>query len=189
MGPGGLLRFQVVVGIKPVEVTEWKGDILAIGIFEGEVETDEDASFKHPVLKRVDGFLGGSIADLIKDEEFTGKAGSSVFLRLSGYGFKKVGVIGLGKKDDVKTSTWKGFGEAIASATKSKATVGAAILSAKELSEDVLISAAGGIVSGQLLCMGAARPSLRAAQLVAAAAILYGSVFKLCLEVNLRCCW
>lgn len=75
---------------------EWKGDGLAIGLFEDAVELTGE-------LATLDEQVGGILKELIAEEEFKGKAGSSIFTRLSGdKSVRKLMVVGLGKPDALK---------------------------------------------------------------------------------------
>ncbi|KST63958.1 leucyl aminopeptidase [Mastigocoleus testarum] len=69
---------------------EWKGDALAIGLFE-------DATELTGQLTSLDEKLGGILKEIITEEEFKAKAGSSIFTRVPGVSpIKKLLVIGLG---------------------------------------------------------------------------------------------
>jgi leucyl aminopeptidase len=94
---------------------DWTGDLLAVGIFEGETELSGD-------LAKLDERLTGIIQELIAEEEFTGKSGSSVVSRVGGKNpVRKIALIGLGKSDDLKLDSWRTTAAAIArTATKDK---------------------------------------------------------------------
>ncbi|MEC4813399.1 MAG: leucyl aminopeptidase [Scytonema sp. PMC 1069.18] len=78
---------------------EWVGDGLAIGLFEDAVELTGE-------LATLDEKLAGSIQELIAEEDFKGKQGSSIFTRVSGKSsIRKVIIIGLGKADNLKLDT------------------------------------------------------------------------------------
>ncbi|MDF5723854.1 MAG: leucyl aminopeptidase [Rhizonema sp. PD37] len=78
---------------------EWTGDCLAIGLFEDAVELTGD-------LATLDEKLAGILKELITEEEFKGKAGSSIVSRLgSNSPVRKVIVVGLGKKEAWKLDT------------------------------------------------------------------------------------
>ncbi len=75
---------------------EWTGDGLAIGLFEDGGELTGDVT-------NLDEKLAGSIKELIAEEEFKGKQGSSIATRVdTGSPVRKVIVVGLGKKEDLK---------------------------------------------------------------------------------------
>jgi leucyl aminopeptidase len=74
----------------------WAGDILALGLFEDEVELTGD-------LATLDEKLAGTLKELIAEAEFKGKEGSSVLTRVGGgSAIRKVLVVGLGKPDSLK---------------------------------------------------------------------------------------
>lgn len=75
---------------------DWSGDALAIGLFEEKVELTGD-------LADLDGKLGGTLAEIIAENEFKGKEGSSVVARVGGgSAIRKVIAVGLGKQDALK---------------------------------------------------------------------------------------
>ncbi len=55
---------------------DWSGDALAIGLFEEQVELTGD-------LAELDQKLGGTLAEVIADQEFKGKEGVALFAKLS----------------------------------------------------------------------------------------------------------
>jgi leucyl aminopeptidase len=78
---------------------EWVGDGLAIGLFEDAVELTGE-------LATLDEKLAGSIKELIAEEDFKGKQGSSIFTRISGgSSIRKVILVGLGKPEALKLET------------------------------------------------------------------------------------
>ena len=94
---------------------DWTGDLLAVGILEGETEITGD-------LAKLDEKLAGTIAELIGEEEFEGKTGTSVVSRVGGKNaVRKIALIGLGKAEDLKLDSWRNAAAAIARmATKEK---------------------------------------------------------------------
>lgn len=75
---------------------DWSGDALAIGLFEEQVELTGD-------LAELDQKLGGTLAEVIAENEFKGKEGSSVAARVGGgSAIRKIIAIGLGKQDSLK---------------------------------------------------------------------------------------
>ena len=75
---------------------DWLGDALAIGFFEEQVELTGD-------LAELDRKLGDTLAELIAENEFKGKQGSSIMARVGGgSAIRKVIGIGLGKQDAFK---------------------------------------------------------------------------------------
>jgi leucyl aminopeptidase len=75
---------------------EWTGDGLVIGLFEDAVELTGE-------LATLDEKLAGSIKELITEEEFKGKQGSSVFTRVGANSpVRKIILVGLGKPEALK---------------------------------------------------------------------------------------
>ena len=78
---------------------EWTGDSLAIGLFEDAVELTGE-------LATLDEKLAGSIKELIAEEEFKGKQGSSLFTRVGANSpVRKIILVGLGKPESLKLET------------------------------------------------------------------------------------
>ena len=78
---------------------EWTGDGLVIGLFEDAVELTGD-------LVTLDEKVAGSIKELIAEEEFKGKQGSSIVTRVGSVApVRKVLVVGLGKKEALNLET------------------------------------------------------------------------------------
>ena len=101
----------------PTKLLDWKGGLLALGILEGETELSGD-------LAQLDEQLAGTISELIRDEEFEGKAGSSVVARVGGgNSVRKVALVGLGKVDDLKLDTWRTAAATIARLGTKEATL------------------------------------------------------------------
>ncbi|KAB8319661.1 leucyl aminopeptidase [Tolypothrix campylonemoides VB511288] len=75
---------------------EWTGDGLVIGLFEDAVELTGE-------LATLDEKLANSIKELITEEEFKGKQGSSVFTRIGANSpVRKIILVGLGKPEALK---------------------------------------------------------------------------------------
>lgn len=98
-------------------MTEWKGDVLAVGVTEKDFAKDQNSKFENPILQNLDSKLGGLLSEASSEEDFTGKEGQSTILRLPGLGSKRIGLIGLGKSAS-STAAFRGFGEAVADAAK-----------------------------------------------------------------------
>ncbi|GAB1538947.1 leucyl aminopeptidase [Scytonema sp. NUACC21] len=91
---------------------EWTGDGLAIGLFEDAVELGGE-------LATLDEKLAGSIKELIAEEEFKGKQGSSIFIRVGSHSpIRKVIVVGLGKPEALKLETLRRGAAAAAKTAK-----------------------------------------------------------------------
>jgi leucyl aminopeptidase len=86
----------------------WNGVTLALGIFEDNTELTGD-------LQQLDKQLSSAISELIAEEEFKGKSGSSVTTRLSGNNsFRKLILIGLGKAETFSVDSYRSTAAAIA---------------------------------------------------------------------------
>ncbi|CAM6032588.1 unnamed protein product [Sphagnum compactum] len=146
---------EIAVRPADLEVDKWRGDILVVGVFEGSLGKLEEGGFQNPVLKNLDELFGGILGEITTEEDFTGKSGQSTFARLAGYGFKRVGLVGLGKLEAAGSSlkVWKDLGENIATHSKTAQahSVATLIAQSKELSEDVKLAAASAITTGVLL--------------------------------------
>jgi leucyl aminopeptidase len=130
-------------------VTEWKGDILAVGVTEKDMSKDDNSKFENSILKKLDAQLGGLLAEASSEEDFTGKAGQSTVLRLPGLGSKRVGLIGLGQSAST-TTAFRGLGEAVAAAAKAAQASDVAIVlaSSEGFSAELKLNTATAIASG-----------------------------------------
>ncbi len=91
---------------------ELSGDTLAIGLFEDAVELTGE-------LAKLDEQFGGVLKELIAEEEFTAKAYSSIFTRVSaGSPIRKIILVGLGKPDALKLETLRRAAAAVARVAK-----------------------------------------------------------------------
>ncbi|MGL4884351.1 MAG: M17 family peptidase N-terminal domain-containing protein, partial [Waterburya sp.] len=96
---------------------DWTGDLLAVGIFEEQTELEGD-------LAKLDEKLAGVISELIAEEEFKGKSGTTVFSRVSGQNVRKIALVGLGKAEDLKLDSWRSATAAIARLVTKEKTLG-----------------------------------------------------------------
>ncbi|CDN10349.1 MAG: leucyl aminopeptidase [Richelia sp.] len=88
-------------------LVQWTGDGLAIGLFEDHLELTSD-------LEALNDKLAGTIQELITEEEFKGKAGSTIFTRVGGGSqVRKLIVVGLGKAEDLNLERLRGAGASI----------------------------------------------------------------------------
>ncbi|OKH54830.1 leucyl aminopeptidase [Calothrix sp. HK-06] len=91
---------------------EWTGDGLAVGLFEEATELTGD-------LAALDEKLTGVLKELITEEEFKGKLGSTAVTRVgAGSPVRKVILVGLGKPDTLKAETLRRAAAAIARLAK-----------------------------------------------------------------------
>ncbi len=91
---------------------DWTGNSLAVGFFEDATELTGDlASFNQK--------LSGILQELITDEEFKGKSGTTAVTRVgSQNGIRKLILVGLGKQENLKLDSYRSIGAAIARAAK-----------------------------------------------------------------------
>ncbi|KAL2227931.1 leucine aminopeptidase 2, chloroplastic [Sesamum indicum] len=143
---------KVSFAAKEIDLGEWKGDILAVGVTEKDLAKDENSKFKNVVLQKLDSKLGGLLSEASSEEDFTGKAGQSTFLRLPGLGSKRVGLIGLGSAASA-TVTYRNLGEAVAAAAKSTqaSNVAITLASSEGIPAELKPSTASAIASGAVL--------------------------------------
>ncbi|KAJ7955642.1 putative Leucine aminopeptidase [Quillaja saponaria] len=143
---------KISFAAKEIDVTEWKGDILAVGVTEKDLAKDENSKFENSILKKLDSKLGGLLAEASSEEGFTGKVGQSTVLRIPGLGSKRVGLIGLGQSAST-TAAFRGLGEAVAAAAKSSQANDVAIIlaSSEGLSAESKFNSASAIASGTVL--------------------------------------
>jgi leucyl aminopeptidase len=93
---------------------DWSGDALAIGLFEEQVELTGD-------LADLDQKLGGTLAEIIAENEFKGKEGSSIVARVGGGSpIRKIIAVGLGKQDALKLDDIRQAAGAVAKTAKSQ---------------------------------------------------------------------
>ena len=81
-----------------IELGEFSGDGLAIGLFEDQVVLTGP-------LAALDAKLSGLITEVIAETEFKGKPGNNFAVRVTGCDFKKLILLGLGKPDGLKLET------------------------------------------------------------------------------------
>ena len=87
---------------------DWQGGTLAIGITEEATDLTGE-------VKQLDDKLSGLISELIADEEFKGKSGSTASTRLSGNDTcKKLILVGLGTTEEITTDGYRSAAAAIA---------------------------------------------------------------------------
>lgn len=78
---------------------DWSGEAIALGFFENETALTEE-------LSQLDEKTGGILTQLIEEEEFEGKSGSSAITRIGGNSpIRKLIIVGLGKQDEFTLDT------------------------------------------------------------------------------------
>ncbi|KAJ9550925.1 hypothetical protein OSB04_014970 [Centaurea solstitialis] len=145
---------KISLAAKDINLVEWKGDILAIGVTEKDMTKDENSKFQNAVLKTLDSQLNGLLSEASTEEDFTGKVGQSTILRLSGLGTKRVSLVGLGKGfTGSSTSAYRSLGESVASAAKASHAnnVAVALASSEDLTPESKLTTASAIATGALL--------------------------------------
>lgn len=146
---------KISFAVKEIDVVEWKGDILAVGVTEKDMGKDENMKFQNPILKKLDSHLGGLLAEASTEEDFSGKVGQSTILRLPGLGSKRIGLIGLGSSSSKPSSVapYQSLGEAVALASKSAQAKNVAVVlaSSDNLSPDFKLNTVSAIASGTML--------------------------------------
>ncbi|XP_055802234.1 leucine aminopeptidase, chloroplastic-like [Solanum dulcamara] len=145
---------KISIGAKEINLVEWKGDILAIGATEKDSIRDENSKFKNPLLQKLDSELNGLLSEASSEEDFSGKSGQSVILRLpGGLRSKRIALVGLGSSTSSAPSVYHSLGEAAAAAAKSAqaSNIAVALASTDELSVESKLSSASAIATGVLL--------------------------------------
>lgn len=143
---------KISFAAKEVDVVEWKGDILAVGVTEKDMAKDDNSKFQNSILKKLDAQLGGLLSEASSEEDFTGKAGQSTVLRLPGIGSKRVGLIGLGQSAS-SAGDFQSLGESVAATAKAAQASNAAVVlaSSNGLSDESKVTAASAVASGTVL--------------------------------------
>ncbi|XP_031121336.1 leucine aminopeptidase 2, chloroplastic-like [Ipomoea triloba] len=150
--PNQIQRPKISFAAREVDLLEWKGDILAVGVTEKDMARDQNSKFQNLVLQKLDSNLGGILSKASSEEDFSGKSGQSTVLRLSGLGFKRIGLVGVGSSVS-STIAYRTLGETIAAAAKSAqaSSVAVALASAEGLSVELKLSAASAMATGIVL--------------------------------------
>ncbi|KAL0733848.1 hypothetical protein Bca4012_010058 [Brassica carinata] len=143
---------KISFAAKEIEVTEWEGDLLVVGVTEKDLTKDDATSkFENPILNKLDAHASGLLALVSSEEDFTAKPGQSTVIRLPGLGSKRIGLIGLGKSAS-SPAAFQGLGEAVATVSKASqsSTVAVVVFLASPDNESKL-SSASAIASGVVL--------------------------------------
>ncbi|KAM7511662.1 hypothetical protein LguiB_010537 [Lonicera macranthoides] len=145
---------KISFAAKEIDLVEWKGDILAVGVTEKDMAKDENSKFQNSVLKTLDSKLGGLLSEASSEEDFTGKIGQLTVLRLAGLGSKRISLIGLGQCLPASSmAAYRGLGEAVAAAAKASQANNVAIVlaSSEGLSSETKLTTASAIATGTVL--------------------------------------
>lgn len=118
---------------------------------EKDLAKDSDSKYENSILKKLDEKVGGLLLEASKEEDFNGKSGQSLVLRVPGLSFKRLGLFGLGTSSSYRA--YRGIGEAIAAIAKSVQASNAAIVLASSVIEELKLLAASAFVSGMLLIL------------------------------------
>ena len=119
---------------------DWTGDLLAVGIAEGETELSGD-------LATLDEKLAGTISELIAEEEFEGKSGTTVVSRVGGKNpVRKIALVGLGKTEDLTLDSWRRGAAAIARLAKKEQTIGISLPQGNESASNIAQAIAEAII-------------------------------------------
>ncbi|XP_050941274.1 leucine aminopeptidase 3, chloroplastic-like [Cucumis melo] len=120
-----MIQKKITFAAKDTDVLEWNGDLLAVGVTEKDVVKDDNNNFTNPLLQKLDALLGGLLAEASSEEDFSGKSGQAIVLRVSGLSFKRVGLFALGQSAS-RAAAFVGLGEAIAAAAQASRAVSVA---------------------------------------------------------------
>lgn len=141
------------VSVAEGAAASWKGDVLAVGIFEDALAVEDDTvTITDSALSSLDKELAGIVTEVLEAGDFKGKKGNSATLRL-GAGARYVTLLGLGKAADAADVKWgpsafQAAGSALASACKSsKAKTAAVALFGGSAADELLVQ---GITYGVL---------------------------------------
>ncbi|GMH20595.1 hypothetical protein Nepgr_022436 [Nepenthes gracilis] len=150
--PVDIEPLKISFAAKDVDVIEWKGDMLAVGVTEKDMSKDDNMNFENSILKKLDSQLGGLLSQASSEEDFTGRAGQSTILRLPGLGFKRVGLIGLGIQSS-SVAAFRGLGEAVSAAAKAAqaSNVAVVLASSEGLSAECKLNTVAAVASGTML--------------------------------------
>ncbi|KAI8550706.1 hypothetical protein RHMOL_Rhmol06G0128200 [Rhododendron molle] len=123
--------------------------IIAKDVGENDAEFEEGAGDGLTYILSTD--IVSKLDYLCLEEDFNGKAGQSIVLRLSGIGSKRVGLTGLGQSASATAAYWS-LGESVAVAAKASqaSNVAIVIASPEGLSAESKLNTASAIVSGVL---------------------------------------
>jgi len=92
---------------------DWSGDVLALGLFDDQVELTGD-------FATLDEKLAGTLKELMEETEFKAKTDSNISTRVGGNSLiRKVILVGLGQRDKLQLDTLRRAAASIAKTAKS----------------------------------------------------------------------
>ncbi len=121
--------------------TDWQGDALALGIYEGATEVAGDSK-----LASLNASTNGVLAELIAETEFEGKPGTSAVTRTGSTGVRKIIAVGLGPAETLTAATLRSAAAAIARLAKQQ--------SVKTLGIDLPVAGGDAAASAQAIAEG-----------------------------------
>ncbi|CAL4969249.1 unnamed protein product [Urochloa decumbens] len=142
---------QVTFAAKDVEFSGWNGDLLAVAVTEKDLQSRaSDSKFENTVLQKLDGQLGDLLSAAAVEEDFTGKPGQSVVLRVQRQAFKRAALVGFVAHN---AGCLQGLGESVAAVAKAAQAASAAIVLASPnvIRGELKLNAAAAIASGTVL--------------------------------------
>uniref|UniRef100_A0ACD5ZCF7 Uncharacterized protein n=1 Tax=Avena sativa TaxID=4498 RepID=A0ACD5ZCF7_AVESA len=146
---------QVTFAAIDIKASDWKGDVLAVLVMEDDLRRSPTCSptFENALLQCLDGQLGGLLSEASAEEDFAGRSGQSVVLRLQGQGYKRLALVGLGRYAPSTAAACRSIGESVSSIAKSVRAGTAAIVFASPggIPERFKLDAAAAIASGTVL--------------------------------------
>jgi len=155
---GSAAALQIAFSGSSAGAGSWKGGVLTVGVLEGDVQADADGNFEQLLgsASETDKLLGGVLSELAHESDFKGKSGSSSFARTGSHsGAQRVGLVGLGKADDLANSKnlkpLKQLGGALADESKASKKSSAAVLLPPLPSDINNKSAAAAVAQGTMV--------------------------------------
>lgn len=107
---------KVSVKQSDAEPSAWSGDLLVLLFWQA---AEDSELVLNEGQAAVDSAFGGALSDLIAEQEFKGKAGSSAVIALpKDLPARRLAIVGLGKPDDCKPAGAQKLGTALAAMAK-----------------------------------------------------------------------
>ncbi|KAK8937101.1 hypothetical protein KSP39_PZI011888 [Platanthera zijinensis] len=142
----------ITFSAKEIDISGWKGDVLAVAVSEKDMSKGSDSRFENPNLKNLDDQLAGLLSQISAEEGFRGKPEQSTLVRLHGFGLKRLSLVGIAPCNPSSvTAAYKAVGETVAAAAKAARASNAAVVLASKPSEELALYAASAIASGIVL--------------------------------------